>query len=96
MCSKVYKVIFHKTGCEIREGSYGRLVVEGTRTNGNVYYVKDNKKGNCLLELVYNQTKDVAMILATPTTIIKINISEDKSWKKMVEEELNQTEESKT
>lgn len=49
MCSKGYKVIFHKSRCEIKKGSFERLVAEGVRTNGNVYYVKDNSGSNCML-----------------------------------------------
>lgn len=41
ICSKGYKLIFHGFKCEIKVP--GRLIVEGTRTNGNVYYIKKNR-----------------------------------------------------
>lgn len=49
MCNKGYKAIFKESRCKIIKGGTGRLVVEGTRTNGNVYYVKDNSESNYLL-----------------------------------------------
>ncbi|XP_057818235.2 uncharacterized protein LOC131031205 [Cryptomeria japonica] len=48
-CSKGYKGIFHGSRLKIRKRIYERLVVEGTRINGNVYYVRDNGEDNCLL-----------------------------------------------
>lgn len=78
----------------MRKGSFGRLVAKGTRTNGNVYFVKDNNEGNCLLEPVCNQTEDIFMIVRTPSTIVKTNDLEDINWAKIIEEQLNLIEES--
>lgn len=49
MCSKGYKLIFRWSRCEIKKGSSRRLVAKGIRTNGNVYYVNNNRGRNCIL-----------------------------------------------
>lgn len=40
MCSKGYNLTFHDRGCEIKKGNTSKLVVEGTRTDGNVQSLK--------------------------------------------------------
>lgn len=40
MQNKGYKVLFSRIGCMIIKGKNGRVVLEGIRTSGNVYYIK--------------------------------------------------------
>lgn len=49
MCRKRYKLTFHEKGHEIKKGSSGRLIVQGTRTDGNIYHLKKAKGSSCLM-----------------------------------------------
>lgn len=40
MCDKGYKFTFDSKGCEIRKEINGQMVVEGKRTDGNIYNLK--------------------------------------------------------
>lgn len=49
MCNKGYNLTFHDKGCEIIKGNLGKLVVEGTKTDGNVYHLKEANGRSCLM-----------------------------------------------
>lgn len=96
MCNKGYEVIFKEFGCEIRKVGIRRLVTKGMRTNGNVYYAKDNNGSNCLLAQVCGEWNQIE--IAPNNKVIIFIVDEEKApeikfWIKMVEEDLNQIEE---
>lgn len=80
MCSKGYKIIFNGSRCEIRKGGPERLVAKCIRTNGNVYYVKENTRRNFLLaqrnecRLCHKRLGDVNidnMVNINPTHVVR-------------------------
>lgn len=49
MCDKGYNFTFDSKGYEIRKESNGQLVVEGKRTDGNVYKLKECFESQCMM-----------------------------------------------
>lgn len=49
MCDKGYKFTFDSKGCQIRKERNGQLVVEGKRTYGNIYNLKECYESQCMM-----------------------------------------------
>lgn len=49
MCDNGYCVVFNAQGCEIRKSKSGQVVVEGKRTESNVYDLREVEGKKCLL-----------------------------------------------